>query len=249
MRHNGRAPLLLSTLHSDCVTLDGDEIRSVVCTDCGTWRVVRRGMVAAHRAEPRSNRPTDRLDQRKPQDRVPRCDGSGQRIKIDRRHREAMPAENRRAAQQFYKPIPAPAAPIHRIVPPARSADSARQAYEVHRERCAACTTRETCSTGRRLLATYTALLQDEPRRRQVRAAVARQRARFDRQHADLAREAKGAEWTRQHEATTANTTKFAKRSGTAVEEANNSCKAIKAGAISEFRGPDVPLKKLHPAR
>jgi len=46
-----------------------------------------------------------------------------------------------------------------------------------------------------------------------------------------------------------ANAKRFAKRAGTAVEEANNSCKAIKAGAISEFRGPDVPLKTLHPAR
>src|SRR4051812_39354698 len=82
MRHNGRAPLLLSTLRSDCVTVDGDEIRSVVCADCGTWRVVRRGMVAAHRAEPRSNQPADRRGQRKAQDRVPRCEGSGQRIKV-----------------------------------------------------------------------------------------------------------------------------------------------------------------------
>jgi len=39
MRHNGRAPLLLQHAPLDCVTLDGDEIRSVVCTDCGTWRV------------------------------------------------------------------------------------------------------------------------------------------------------------------------------------------------------------------
>jgi hypothetical protein len=239
MRHNGRAPLLLSTLYSDCVTLDGDEIRSVVCADCGTWRVVRRGMVAAHRAEPRSNQPTDRPEQRKSQDWVPRCDGSGQRIKVDRRHREAMPAEIRRAAQQFYKPIPAPAAPVHRIVPPARSADSARQAYEIHRERCAGCTPRETCSTGRRLLATYTALLQDEPRRRQVRAAFARERARFDRQHAARAREANNAMWAK---SALAPRGAAAKRAGTALEEANNVSKAVRPGALSEFRDPGLPL-------
>jgi hypothetical protein len=249
MRHNGRAPLLLSTLRSDCVTVDEDEIRSVVCPDCGTWRVVRRGMVAAHRAEPRSNQPADRCGQRAPQDWVPRCEGSGQRIRVDRRHREAMPAENRRAAQQFFKPIPAPAAPVHRIVAPAHSADSARQAYEIHRERCAGCTTRETCSTGRQLLAADAVLLQDEPRRRQVREAFARERARFDRQYADADRKARTAEWTRQHETTAASSTKtFAKRAGTAVEEANNTCRTI-PGAVSEFRSQDVPLTTLHPAR
>ncbi|MCM2424211.1 hypothetical protein [Streptomyces sp. RKAG293] len=245
MRHNGRTPLLLSTLRSHCVTIDGNEIRSVVCTECDTWRFVRRGMIAAHRAKPRSNQPSNRHAQRKPQDRVPRCDGSGQRIKVDRRHREAMPAENRRAAQQFYKPIAAPVAPLHCLTAQVESADSARQAYEIHRERCAACTTRETCPTGRRLLTTYVGLLQDEPRRRQIRAAVARERARFDRQYADRARQAKEAAWTRQHEATAAPTKKFAKRTGTAVEEVNNSCKAIKAGAISELRGPDLPLAPL----
>jgi hypothetical protein len=39
----------------------------VACPDCGTWRVPARGMLPAHRAA----------------DEVTRCDGSGQRIRID----------------------------------------------------------------------------------------------------------------------------------------------------------------------
>ncbi|MEW2085696.1 hypothetical protein [Streptomyces sp. NPDC005283] len=52
------------------------------------------------------------------------------------------------------------------------------------------------------------------------------------------------AELTKQQEATT-DAKKQTKRSGTIVEEANNSCRPTPKGAVSEFRGPDVPLEPL----
>jgi hypothetical protein len=248
MRHNGRTPLLLSKIRSDCVELGDSEIRSVICEDCGTWRVVRRGMVAAHRSEPRSSMPADR--RQSPPDRVPRCPGSGQRITADRKFREAMPAENRRAARQFHKPIPAPAAPVHRIVPPAPSAESVRRTFRSHQLRCVACKGQVadqngellTCADGERLAVTYLRLLRQEPKRARVREFFARERVRFDRIHVAQAAERRAAEWAR---AVPAPRQQVAKRGGAAVEETNNQCRAVREGAVSEFRGPDVPLTTL----
>jgi hypothetical protein len=239
MRHNGREPLLLSTLRSDCVTVDGDEIRSVVCPDCSTWRAVRRGMIAAHRAEPRSNQPADRRDQRKPQDRVPRCEGSGQRIKVDRRHREAMPAENRRAARQFYKPLPGPTAPVHRIGSDVKEArpqlrlvtvERARLELAEHRTGCAVCDGRVRCETGRdlevRLRETFAtwALVREQKRRQEEAELAAEQRT--NKEHV----QARVGQWRR------------------AVRRADALRQQIPAGAAPQ-ESPDVPLETLRPTR
>jgi hypothetical protein len=239
MRHNGRAPLLLSTLRSDCVTVDGDEIRSVVCSDCGTWRVVRRGMIAAHRAKPRSNQPADNSGRRKPQDWVPRCEGSGQRIKVDRRHREAMPAENRRAAQQFYKPLPGPAVPVHRIgssvtaAPPQLrpgTVERARGELAEHRVDCTVCNGRVRCETGRELeirlretFATWTLTREQRSRREEAQLASEQRKTK---EHAP----ARVGQWRR------------------AMRRADALKQPIPAGAAPQD-GPDVPLRTLHPMR
>lgn|GEM_PF-4431788 len=228
MRHNGRIPLLISTLRSDCITVDGDEIRSVVCPDCGTWRVVRRGMIAAHRAQPRTG-----------QERLPRCEGSGQRIKLDRRHREAMPAENRRAARQFYKPMPGPATPVHRIGAATKVARPALRLTVVkraradlieHRGACEVCDGRSRCGTGRDLeirlretLATWTLVREQNGRQAEAElAAEQRRNKELLQMRVDQWREA-----TRRAEALR---------------------QPIPAGEAPKD-GPDVPQRTLHPAR
>jgi hypothetical protein len=228
VRHNGRAPLLISTLRSDCVTVDGNEIRSVVCPDCGTWRVVRRGMIAAHRAKPRVG-----------QERLPRCEGSGQRIKLDRRHREAMPAQTRRAARQFYKPLPGPATPVHRIGTADKATrpalrltvvERARKELAEHRSTCEVCDGRVRCGTGRDLeirlretLATWTLVLEQNSRRAEAELAAEQRRNK------ELLQTRVG-QW---REAT---------RRAEALQQ------PIPAGEAPKD-GPDVPQRTLHPAR
>ena len=63
MRHNGRPVLVASELTPNLLMLYPGERPVLACPGCGTWRVLRRGMLPAHRAE----------------DGVRRCPGSGQR--------------------------------------------------------------------------------------------------------------------------------------------------------------------------
>ena len=72
-----------------------------------------------------------------------------------------------------------------------------------------------------------------------MRKAFARERARFDRQYAAAARKDQAAQWAKSALAPRAET---AKRSGTVVEEANNTVQIIRPGAVSELRGAAVPL-------
>lgn len=66
MRHNGRPPMLASQLPPNLVMFTGS-LAVIACPDCGTWRVLRRAMLPAHRAA----------------DEITRCPGSGQRVRVD----------------------------------------------------------------------------------------------------------------------------------------------------------------------
>ena len=67
MRDNGRPPILASKLPASNLNVRPGESRSAVCPDCGTWRLLRRGMVFPHRSD----------------DGKTRCPGSGQRITLN----------------------------------------------------------------------------------------------------------------------------------------------------------------------
>lgn len=67
MKHNDRPPLAASTLRPNLLMLFRGSLPVVICPDCGTWRVLRRGMISAHRTD----------------DEISRCPGSGQRLIID----------------------------------------------------------------------------------------------------------------------------------------------------------------------
>jgi hypothetical protein len=67
MRHNRRPVLMASKLNPNQISLHPGERPSATCPDCGRWRILRRGMLSAHRGD----------------DGVTRCPGSGQRIAVD----------------------------------------------------------------------------------------------------------------------------------------------------------------------
>lgn len=67
MRNNGRPALRASTTIPSLLMLYPGTRPVVACPDCGTWRVLRRGMLPAHRAA----------------DEYSRCPGSGQQVTID----------------------------------------------------------------------------------------------------------------------------------------------------------------------
>lgn len=106
MRPSHLPPYLVSELRSQDINLRDGERRTIRCPECRTWRMIRRGMVWTHHPEGE------------------RCSGSARRVVVDitveqwerrlqrqqRRCADAMPAENRRSAQQFSKPMP-PVAP------------------------------------------------------------------------------------------------------------------------------------------
>jgi hypothetical protein len=232
-RTNGRAPLLLSTIAPEDFNVRPAEPKSIACPDCRTWHRIMGDTTL----KVREHVGTDR-GHGKPDDR---CPGSNQLVVVDidvkkwqsnqdRLLRDAMPSDNRRAARQFYKPLPAPAAPVHRITA-TLTVDTARQTYLAHRARCAACTGRELCADGERLALVYVRLLHQEPKRRQVQARLDREQRQFDRRQAEQWPARRAQQW--------------AAAGGTDAEGANNQCRPSAKGTVSEFRGPDVPLEPL----
>lgn len=239
-RVSSRPALKLSQLPPSHIDLR-DPLKAVlVCEDCGTWCPITGMRGRDQKLVPHHTGKADVAD-------AIRCRGSNRRIEWDLTIPEwhqlladaIKESASRRATRVLRKPKTPPAPAVGKIVAPAPSADAARRLYEMHRKACAGCTPRSTCSTGRQLLATYAGLLQEEPQRRTVREAFARERARFDRQYAAAARESNSAMWAG---AELAPRNETAKRSGTAVEEANNTRRTIRPGAVSELRGADVPL-------
>ncbi|GAA0968933.1 hypothetical protein [Actinocorallia libanotica] len=120
MRHNGRPIILASRLNPADLDLREGWRPLVVCTDCHTWRVIKRSMVVPHRAE----------------DGKSRCPGSAQRIRVDITVEDWRPkaieavrdAASRRGTKVLVRPKPSPPAAISQM-----SAARAREAELLRR--------------------------------------------------------------------------------------------------------------------
>lgn len=107
MRHNGQKPINLSALPAGRYEVRPGERAQVACLCCPAWRVLRRGMVPAHRAA----------------DGLSRCPGSGQRIISDvspAAHQALVQAAGRQAdlfhgSRTHRTPAPAAPTPVCRM--------------------------------------------------------------------------------------------------------------------------------------
>ncbi|MFD8023511.1 hypothetical protein ACFV6G_24185 [Streptomyces lavendulae] len=231
---NRRAPLLLSAMAPEDFNVRLGETKSIACPDCRTWRRIMGDTVLKIREHCISDKVAEG-------EKHTLCPGTDQVVVIDidvqrwqarqnRLLRDAMPQENRRAAQQFYKPIPAPAAPVSRIKAEV-TLETARQSYLAHRRGCALCVKGQHCTDGGLLARRYVFALNQEPARREALKEQDRQERRATRKQTAPA--VRRAQW--------------AKHGGEEVETANNRCAARSAGSVSEFRGPQLPLAPQDP--
>ncbi|MEW1678126.1 hypothetical protein AB0O47_33545 [Streptomyces noursei] len=226
---NRREALKLSSMAPEDYNVRPDEARSIACPDCRTWRRIMGDKVLKIREHCISDKIADG-------EKHTVCPGSDQLVVIDidvrrwqarqnRLLRDAMPQDNRRAAQQFYKPLPSSAVPASRIKAEI-TLETARQSYLAHREGCTRCVGGQHCTDGGILARRYVLALNQEPARREARAEQERQARRTERkQSAPAVRKAQWAQY-----------------GGKAVEAANNRCAERAPGSLSEFRGPQLPL-------
>ncbi|MEV7951401.1 MULTISPECIES: hypothetical protein [Streptomyces] len=243
-RNNRREPLLLSTIQPQNINVREGEIMTIVCPDCETWRRLM-GETQLKIREHCSRRCAGRAAEC---GEHPRCPGSNQSVRLDisvEQWGEAMLATDstaigRRSARQHFKPVTAPAKPVMQMSPIPETSGDALAAYRSHLRTCRSsssasrCLGTHRCLEGARLAALYAELKQTQGQRNSD--------ARID---ALLTRCRAARTWIRHAMATSGSDTALAKRSGTAIEEANNCVRARSAGAISEFRGPDVPIDPL----
>ncbi|MGW7109593.1 hypothetical protein ACWGHU_25950 [Streptomyces xanthophaeus] len=226
---NRRAPLLLSSMAPEDFNVRPDETKSIACPDCRTWRRIMGDKVLKIREHCISDKVAEG-------EKHTLCPGTDQVVVVDidvqrwqarqnRLLRDAMPQDNRRAAQQFYKPIPAQAAPLSRINAEI-TLETTRQSYLAHRKGCKRCVKGQHCTDGGILARRYVFALNHEPARREALEEQERQERRAVRKR--TAPPARKAQW--------------AKHGGSEVELANNRCAERIAGSISEFRGPELPL-------
>ncbi|MFI1293370.1 hypothetical protein ACH4VM_33835 [Streptomyces sp. NPDC020792] len=226
---NRREALKLSTMAPEDFNVRPDEVKSIACPDCRTWRRIMGDKVLKIREHCISDKVAEGEEH-------VTCPGSDQLVVIDidvrrwqaRQHRllrDAMPQENRRAARQFYKPLPSPAAPVSRITAEA-TLESTRQTYLAHRKGCTRCVGGQHCTDGGILARRYVLALNQEPARREAREQLERQERRTARKQTAPA--VRKAQWV--------------KHGGKAVEMANNRCAERTPGSLSEFRGPQLPL-------
>ncbi|MFE9637028.1 hypothetical protein [Streptomyces sp. NPDC006463] len=231
---NRRAPLLLSNMAPEDFNVRPGETKSIACPDCRTWRRIMGDKVLKIREHCISDKVAEG-------EKHTLCPGTDQVVVIDidvqrwqarqnRLLREAMPQDNRRAAQQFYKPLPAPAAPVSRISAEI-TLETARQSYLAHRKGCTLCVKGRHCTDGGILARRYVLALNQEPARREARDEQERQERRTARKLTAPA--VRRAQWT--------------KHGGEEVETANNRCAERIAGSLSEFRGPQLPLAPRDP--
>lgn len=229
---NRRAPLLLSTMAPEDFNVRPGEVRSIVCPDCRTWRRIMGDQVLKIREHCISEKVAEG-------EKHTLCPGTDQVVEIDidvrrwqarqdRLLRDAMPQDNRRAAQQFYKPLPAPATPVSRITTEV-TLDSVRQPYLAHRKACTLCTGSKHCTDGGILARRYVLALQVEPTRRLARDLIEEEERRTAKKLAAQWPAGRRQQWT--------------KHGGEAVERANNRCSERTPGSVSEFRGPQLPLR------
>ncbi|MFD5898616.1 hypothetical protein [Streptomyces sp. NPDC060366] len=218
---------------------------SLVCPDCETWCPITGHDGLTPKLVPHHTGRAGTGEAR-------RCGGSNRRVTIDLtiaewRHLLAdaiKETSSRRATNVLRKPKVALVPAVMQIVPVSPGPETARTTYRSHVKACPACSGRIRCAEGRHLADIYTSLTRHEPRRQQIRAAIARERARFDRIYAAQAVTSRAAEWGKQAE-TKVKRSALAKRSGTAVEDTNNTCRFIVAGAVSGLRGPELPIKPI----
>ncbi|MCZ1000789.1 hypothetical protein O1M63_26505 [Streptomyces mirabilis] len=171
-RNNRREALKLSTMAPEDYNVRPNETMSIACPDCRTWRRI----MGTYDLKIREHCISDKVAEGQTHER---CPGSNQAVDItgidvrrwqarqDRLLREAMPQDNRRAAQQFYKPLPAPAAPVSRIKAEV-TLDSTRQSYLAHRKGCTRCVGGQHCTDGGILARRYVLALDQEPARREA---------------------------------------------------------------------------------
>ncbi|MFF7771716.1 hypothetical protein ACFZC7_35115 [Streptomyces massasporeus] len=236
---NGRPALAISTLKPHQYDLR-PACASLICPDCKTWVPITGVQAKVQKLVPHD---TGRAG------KVPaiRCQGSNRLVTVDvafekwQRRLEEGGAESagRRSARRHSKPLPAPAKPVTQMSPASMSVSDALAAYRDHLRKCRArnvagrCGGTHRCAEGTRLAALYAELKRTQPLRQHE--------ARVD---ALLARCRSTTAWSKHSEAT-ASLKATAKRGGTAVEEANNSCKHRSPGTVSDYRGPQVPTQPI----
>ncbi|MFC9534352.1 hypothetical protein ACFT38_27970 [Streptomyces sp. NPDC056975] len=237
---NPRPALVISTLKPHQYDLR-PSCASLICPDCKTWVPI-----TGIKAKKQKLVPHDTGVARK--DTAVRCQGSNRLVSVDvafevwekRLEDGGAEAAGRRSARQHCKPLPAPAKPLTRMSPVPENAADALAAYREHLKKCRSssmaghCGGAHRCADGARLAALYAELERTQP--------VRDRDARVD---ALLARYRSTTEWTKHSKTTADAKTATAKRSGTAVEEANNACRIQPADTVSEFRGAAVPLKTV----
>ncbi|MFD6113845.1 hypothetical protein ACFWG0_27575 [Streptomyces yangpuensis] len=251
-----REELVLSTLKPHQYDLSPYNA-SLVCPDCKTWVPITGIQAKIHKLVAHHAAGTAREGARI------RCSGSNRKVKVDvrfdvweKRFAEgSAETSGRRSARQHYKPMPAPAAPVTKMAAAPVSAADALDAYRQHLKKCRAsgvagrCGGTHRCADGARLAGLYEQLLRTQPHRDREHVQEARVGKLLDRVRSAQAAKKTAAEWARHHEATAAPKTELAKRSGTEVEEANNTRRIPAPGTVSHLRGAEVPLRTLHPAR
>ncbi|MGK4909216.1 hypothetical protein [Streptomyces albus] len=215
---SNRPPIRLSKIAPTAIDLRDPANAVITCEDCGTECPIT-GMQggSVQKLVPHHT------GQAHVQPGI-RCRGSNRQILFDitipewwqARADAAREAANRRAARQFCKPLPAPAAPVARIHAGV-TLETARRAYLAHIEECVLCGTGQHCTRGGVLAHRYVLVRNEEPARRKART-----------QSTPAARKAQWSE-----------------RGGETVETANNQCRPRLDGAISDLRGPQVPTEPL----
>ncbi|MFD7961298.1 hypothetical protein ACFV5J_10900 [Streptomyces zaomyceticus] len=230
-RTNRREPLLLSTMAAEDFNVRPGEVKSIVCPDCRTWRRIMGDTALKIREHSLPGKERGKSGEQRPF-----CPGSDQLVIVDievrcwqarqdRLLRDAMPPEKRRAAQQFYKPLPASTVPVSRMRVEV-TLESTRHSYLAHRKGCMQCVGDQHCADGGVLARRYVLALHQEPARREACEEQERQKRRMTRKQ--MAPAVRKAQW--------------AKHGGTAVETANNRCADRASGLVSEFRGPRPSL-------
>ncbi|OEJ21790.1 hypothetical protein AR457_40885 [Streptomyces agglomeratus] len=225
---------------------------SLICPDCKTW-VPITGL----NAKKQKLVPHDTGLARK--DQAVRCQGSNRLVNIDILVKEwkgrvevgGPEANGRRSARQHYKPLPAPAKPVARMAPEPMNAADALTAYREHLKKCRAssatgrCGGKHRCTDGTRLAALYEQLLRTQPHRDREQKEEGRVDGLLTRYRQATATKTAAVEWTKRDKVTGDAKKATAKRGGTTIEEANNTCRIHPADTVSELRGPEVPLAPL----
>ncbi|MER7841809.1 hypothetical protein ABTY98_39470 [Streptomyces sp. NPDC096040] len=246
--------MLLSKIAPQNVNVRDGEVKSIVCPDCRVWRRLMGDTNLKIREHCISDKVADGH-------KHVRCDGSNQVITLDitvEQWGEAVltvdgTATGRRSARQHHKPLPAPAKPVTKMTPAPMNADDALTAYREHLKKCrnssaaGRCGGTHRCADGARLAALYEQLKRTQKHRDRERSEETRVEELLTRHRSAEAKASIASQWATQHQATAVAKAALAKRGGTTVEEANNTCRIRMAGTVSDYRGPAVPLTTLHP--